>query len=109
MLKTISDFFQHSTNAFGTIATICTAITGWMVQQGCIGTSDFAATCTIPWAPTSWMPYITAVFIGLTLIGKLFRPGGLLRSLFGGTAVVVSEDSSKSGAGTVTPAQVKAP
>lgn len=108
-MEGLQNFFRKYTNAFGTIAAIMSSLTVWLAQQGCLSTGDFAATCTIPWLPTSWMPWVTALFIGLTLIGKLTRPGGILRSMFGGTAVVVSEDSSKSVAGTVTPEQVKTP
>lgn len=108
-MEMLQAFFRKYTNTFGTIAALMSSLTIWLAQQGCLSTGDFAATCTIPWLPTSWMPYITGVFIVLTLAGKLFRPGGLLRSFFGGTAVVVSDTSSKSGTGTVTPEQVKTP
>lgn len=105
----IRAFFQQFTNAFGTISAVCIGITGWLAQQGCLSTGDFAATCTIPWVPASIMPYVTMIFVGLTLVGKLTRPGGWLRSLLGGTAVVVPESSPKSVAGTVTPEQVAQP
>jgi len=105
----IRAFFQHFTNSFGTISAFCISITAWLASQGCLSTGDFAATCTIPWVPASIMPYVTMVFVGLTLVGKLTRPGGWLRSLFGGTAVVVSADKPQSVAGTVTPEQVKTP
>lgn len=109
MLDTIRNFFRKYTNAFGTLSALLTALTAWLAKEGCLSTGDFAATCNIPWLPVSWMPYATGLFIGLTLIGKFTRPGGWLRSLFGGTAVVVSTDSPKSVAGTVTPAQVAQP
>jgi hypothetical protein len=109
LMDSIRAFFQHFTNSFGTISAICIGITGWLAQQGCLSTGDLAATCNITWLPASTMPYITMVFVGLTLVGKLTRPGGWLRSLFGGTAVVVSADSPKAGVGTVTPEQVAKP
>ena len=105
----IRNFFLKYTNLFGTIGSVLAALTVWLGQQGCLSTGDFAATCTVPWLPVSWMPALTVVFIALTLIGKLTRPGGWLRSLVGGTAVVVPDTSPKSGAGTVTPAQVAQP
>lgn len=105
----ISAFFRKYTNTFGTLATVLSAITVWLGQQGCLSTGDFTATCTITWLPTTWLPWVTGAFIVLTLVGKLTRPGGILRSLFGGTAVVVAEESPKSTAGTVTPAQVAQP
>lgn len=98
------------TNAFGTITAILTALTAFMASIGCApGATDFAATCSIAWLPPSWMPIAAGVFGVLTLFGKLVRPGGFLHSLFGGTAVVVPASSPKSGVGTVTPEQVKAP
>jgi hypothetical protein len=48
------------------------------------------------------MPWLTGLFIALTLIGKITRPGGWLRSLVGGTAVV----TPNAGVGSVTPEQV---
>lgn len=101
-MQTIRDFFTRYSNLFGTIATLLSGLTIWLGQQGCLSTSDLVATCNIPWLPTSWMPYVAGLFIALTLIGKLTRPGGLLRSLIGSTAVV----SPTSAVGTVTPDQV---
>jgi len=98
----IRNFFLKYTNLFGTIGSVLAAITLWLGQQGCLSTGDFAATCTINWLPVSWMPMITGVFIVLTIIGKLTRPGGLLRSVFGGTAVI----SPSASVGAVTPEQV---
>lgn len=91
------------TNAFGTITAVLTAVSGFMVSLGCVpGAIDFAATCAIPWLPTSLTPIAAGVFGGLTFILKMARPGGFLHSMFGSTAVV----STASGPGTVTPAQV---
>lgn len=101
----IRTFFAKYTNLFGTIGSVLAAITLWLGEQGCLSTGDFAATCTISWLPASWMPLLTGIFIALTLIGKLTRPGGFLRSVFGDTAVI----TPNAGVGTVTPEQVKAP
>lgn len=94
------------TNAFGTITAILTAISGMLVSMGCApGAIDFAATCSIPWLPASWTAIVAAIFGVLTFVLKLSRPGGVLHSLFGGTAVVTPTP----GVGTVTPEQVKTP
>jgi len=95
------------TNAFGTITAILTTLTGFLVSMGCTpGAVDFAATCTIPWLPPQYTAIAGGVFGFLTFILKLSRPGGILHSLFGGTAVVIPETNKNSGPGTVTPAQV---
>lgn len=95
------------TNAFGTITAILTTISGILVSMGCVpGAADFAATCSIPWLPPSMTAIAGAVFGGLTFILKLSRPGGILHSLFGGTAVIVP--AADTVVGTVTPAQVAA-
>lgn len=108
-MESIRSFFLKYTNLFGTVGTLLSGLTLWLAKEGCISTGDFAATCAISWLPANWMPYATGLFLVLTVIGKLTRPGGLLRSLLGGTAVVVPDTSSKSGMGTVTPQQVAAP
>ena len=105
----IRAFFAQFSNLFGTLTTVTAGITIWLGEQGCLSTGDLTATCTISWLPVSWMPYITGAFIVLTVVGKLLRPGGFLRSIFGSTAVVVPDTSRKSGPGTVTPEQVKTP
>ena len=101
-MDSIRNFFLKYTNLFGTLGSVLAGITLWLGEQGCLSTGDFTATCTINWLPVSWMPWLTGVFIALTMIGKLTRPGGILRSIFGGTAVVTPNAS----AGSVTPAQV---
>jgi len=99
--------FTSLTNAFGTITAVLTAITGFLVSIGCsAGAVDFAATCSIPWLPPQYTAIAGGVFGALTFALKLFRPGGILHSLFGGTAVVVPATNPNSGVGTVTPAQV---
>jgi hypothetical protein len=101
----LKEFFQKYTNLFGSIAMIATTITGWLATQGCIPTTEvITSTCTITWLPASLMPIMTGIFIVLTAIGKLLRPGGILHSFFGPTAVV----TEKAGVGAVTPAQVAA-
>lgn len=110
-METIKTFFAKFTNLFGSLTAISAAITLWLGQNGCLSTGDFAATCTIDWLPVSWMPYVTGLFIALTLLGKLTRPGTMTTSLFGSTAVVVPESKIEpgKGVGVVTPEQVKEP
>ena len=98
----IRAFFLKYTNLFGTLGSILAGLTIWLGEQGCLSTGDFAATCSVPWLPASLMPWLTGLFIALTLIGKITRPGGWLRSLVGGTAVV----TPNAGVGSVTPEQV---
>lgn len=98
----IRGFFGKYTNLFSTLATVLSGLTIWLGQQGCLSQGDFAATCSVPWLPASWMPTLAIIFIGLTGIGKLTRPGGIIRSVFGDTAVV----TPNAGVGSVTPAQV---
>lgn len=104
-MESIRNFFAKYTNLFGTLGSVLAAITIWLGEQGCFSTGDFAATCSINWLPTSLMPWLSGLFIALTMIGKLTRPGGFLHSVFGGTAVI----TPKAGVGTVTPAQVAHP
>lgn len=106
----MKEIFGKLTNSFGTITGILTALSAFLVSIGCApGATDFAATCTVPWLPPSWMPILAGIFGVLTLLGKAMRPGGFLHSLFGGTAVIVPASSPASVAGTVTPEQVKEP
>ncbi len=94
------------TNLFGTLTAILTTISGVLVSMGCAsGATDFAATCAIPWLPPSATAIVAMIFGVITFVLKLSRPGGVLHSLFGGTAVVSSTPS----VGTVTPAQVASP
>jgi hypothetical protein len=95
------------TNMFGTITAILTAISGLLVSMGCAaGATDLTATCAIPWLPPSATAIVAMVFGIITFILKLARPGGVLHSLFGGTAVVVANPTPEQAVGTVTPAQV---
>jgi hypothetical protein len=93
------------TNAMGTITGILTALSAFLVSIGCApGKVDFAATCSVPWLPPTWMPILAGIFGVITIALKLMRPGGVLHSMFGTTAVVVSD--AKSAPGVVTKAQV---
>lgn len=93
------------TNLASTITAILTIVTGIMSQLlHCTSTGDLAATCTGDLLPAAYMVYASAVFGLITLVLKALRPGGVLASLFGQTAVVVPADKAKPG--VVTPAQV---
>ena len=97
---------MNLTNLFGTITAILTILSGIMTQLlGCVTDAAGITTCTSTLLPAKYMVIAAGVFGVLTLILKAMRPGGVLHSLFGQTAVVVD----KAGVGTVTPAQVKAP
>ncbi len=102
------DFLSKFTNIFGTITAALAVVLGFMTQvMGCTAVEGaLTGTCTASWIPASWVAIASGAFGILSLIAKSARPGGFLHSLFGSTAVVVPADSSKSGAGTVTPAQV---
>lgn len=98
------------TNIFSTVTAVLTALTGIMASVlKCSSVGDLAATCSGDLLPAAYMGYAASVFGVLTLILKSLRPGGLLHSWFGETAVVVPLTSSKSGVGTVSPEQVKTP
>lgn len=98
------------TNAFGSLTAILAVISGIMTQvlQCVPGAGDLTAVCTAPWLG-QYAGVAALVFGGIALVQKLMRPGGILRSLFGTTAVVVPASSPKSVAGTVTPEQVAQP
>lgn len=93
------------TNLASTITAVLTIITGIMSQLlHCTSVGDLAATCTGDLIPAAYMVYASALFGVLTLILKALRPGGMLNSLFGETAVVVPD--GKNAPGVVTPSQV---
>jgi lysylphosphatidylglycerol synthetase-like protein (DUF2156 family) len=93
------------TNLVSTITAVLTAVTGIMATLfHCSSTGDLAATCSGDILPAKYMVIASSVFGVLTLVLKMFRPGGIFASLFGETAVVVPE--AKSAPGVVTPAQV---
>jgi hypothetical protein len=92
-------------NIIGTITALSTTILAVLTSIGCSpGATDFAATCVIPWLPAQWVAIVAMAFGTLTFVSKFFRPGGVIPSMLGQTAVV-----SESGiAGTATSAQVAA-
>ena len=95
------------TNIASTITAILTVLTGIMSQLlHCTSTGDLAATCSGDILPAKYMILASTVFGILTLILKAFRPGGMLNSMFGETAVVVPD--GKNAPGVVTKAQVAA-
>ena len=98
------------TNTLGTVTAVLAFLGGLMASLGCApGAVDFSATCNIPWLPEQWLPYAAGLTGLIAFASKIIRPGGWLRSLFGGTAVIVPEDSPNSGPGTATPADVAKP
>ena len=100
--------FTSLTNLASTVTAVLTAITGIMATLlHCSSTGELAATCTGDLLPAKYMVFASSIFGVLTLILKSFRPGGLLHSLFGETAVVVPD--SKSAVGVATKSQVKNP
>lgn len=90
---------MNATNAIGTITAILTLLIGVMTQLlGCSAASDgISATCTSTIFPASYMVWAAVIFGILTLVLKLVRPGGALRSLFGATAVVVPDAQNAPG------------
>ena len=98
---------MNPTNLLSTITAILTIVTGLMTQLlGCATDAAGITVCTSSILPTKYMVIATGIFGVLTVISKLFRPGGALHSLFGQTAVIVPAD--KAAPGVVTPAQVAA-
>lgn len=98
------------TNVMGSLAAIDLFLLSAMEQiLGCKATSGFDAVCSSTALPAQWMLWAGFAFGGLTIIGKLFRPGGPAKSLFGSTAVIVPETSKHSVAGTATPEHVALP
>lgn len=98
---------MNPTNLLSTITAILTILTGLMTQLlGCVADAAGAVVCTSSLFPAKYMAMAAAVFGVLTVISKLFRPGGVLHSLFGQTAVIVPD--AKAGAGVVTSSQVAA-
>ena len=95
-------------NAAGSITAILTLLTGLMAQLlNCKALADMVARCETDILPAKYVVATSMVFAIATLLLKSIRPGGLLASWFGQTAVVVP--AIKSGPGTVTKAQVNAP
>ena len=99
------------TNILGTVTAILTVILGIETQLfHCVaGATDLAASCSSDWLPPQFVALAASLFGLGTFIMKLLRPGGILGSLFGATAVVVPESSPHSTAGTATPEHVAQP
>lgn len=101
---------MNMTNAAGTISAVITILLGIMTNVlQCSTDAAGEAVCKASFLSPQMAGIAMAGFAVLTLALKIFRPGGMLRSLFGSTAVVVPEGSPASGSGTVTPEQVKLP
>jgi len=91
------------TNLVSTITAVLTVITGIMAQLlHCTSTGDLTATCSGDILPAKYLVIASSIFGILTLILKALRPGGPLNSLFGQTAVVVSDAKNKPGVATVS-------
>lgn len=91
------------TNLFGTITAILTVISTVMASVlKCEAVGEAAAACSASWLSPQLATYAAAAFGILTLVLKAMRPGGMLHSLFGQTAVV----NEAGGAGVVTTEQV---
>ena len=102
---------MNMTNALGSISAVVTVVLAVMTNVlGCtVPEGSEVAQCSASFLSPAWAGVAMVVFAGLTLVSKLARPGGVLRSLLGGTAVIVPETSPKSTAGTVTPEQAAQP
>ena len=96
---------MNLTNALGTVTAILTALSAIMAQVlSCEPVAEIAAKCDAAFLSPNMAAYSAAGFAVVTILLKMLRPGGVIRSLFGSTAVVVPE--AKAGPGVVTPAQV---
>jgi len=94
---------MNFTNLFGTITAILTVVSTVMASVlKCDAVGEAAAACTASWLSPAIATYAAAAFGILTLVLKAMRPGGMLHSMFGQTAVV----APAGGVGVVTPAQV---
>ena len=90
-------------NLIGTITAILAVMSTVMTQVlQCTGV-DLTAVCSAPWL--GQYAAIAGMIFGLiAIISKLMRPGGVLNSMFGSTAVVVPDEKAKPG--VVTKSQV---
>jgi hypothetical protein len=99
-------------NITGTITAALGSFLGIMDYFGCKPLEGFQATCQLPgWFPVAWVPAAIFATGGAALIMKLLRPGTVIRNLFGGTAVIVTEKQAAAmptDNGVVTPDQVAA-
>lgn len=92
------------TNAIGTITAILAIVSGIMTEAlKCTGVDLVTAVCTASWLG-DYSKYAAVAFGLIALTLKSIRPGGILNSWFGSTAVVVSD--AKAGPGVVTKSQV---
>lgn len=99
---------MNFTNLFGTVTAILTVLSTVAASVlKCEAVGDAAAVCSASFLSPTVAAWAAAGFGILTLVLKMLRPGGILHSLFGQTAVVVSAD--KSAPGVVTKEQVAAP
>lgn len=99
---------MNFTNLFGTVTAILTVLSTVAASVlKCEAVSDAAAVCSASFLSPTVAAWAAAGFGILTLVLKMLRPGGILHSLFGQTAVVVAAD--KSAPGVVTKEQVAAP
>lgn len=102
----MTELFGKLTNSIGTVTAILSVVLGFMTQvMGCTAVEGaVSGTCTASWIPASYVAIASGAFGVLSLLAKSLRPGGVLHSWFGSTAVVVPP--GQSAPGTVTPAQV---
>lgn len=99
---------MNFTNLLGTVTAVLTVVSTVMASVlKCEAVGDMAASCQASFLSPQLAAWAAAGFGILTLILKMMRPGGILHSLFGQTAVIVPDD--KQGAGTVTKEQVSTP
>jgi len=99
---------MNFTNISGTITAILTVVSTIMVSVlKCDPNAVGTAGCNASFLTPTLASYAAAAFGLLTIVLKMLRPGGVLHSLFGQTAVVVPEASA--GPGTVTKSQIATP
>lgn len=96
-------------NIIGTLTATVAVLNAVFVQIGKCAVDPVTqlATCSASWIPQSMAGYVVAFFGIILIISKMIRPGGPLRGLFGGTAVIVPDEEAKPG--VVTKEQVNAP
>jgi len=90
-------------NLIGTITAVLAVISGVMSEVlKCTGV-DLTAVCTAPWLG-KYAAIAGMIFGAIAIFTKAVRPGGILNSFFGSTAVVVPDEKAKPG--VVTKSQV---
>lgn len=96
---------MNITNILGTVAAVVAIAMSLMTDiAGCTVDTAGVTTCAASWLTPKMAAYAVMLFSGIQLLAKMTRPGGMLRGLFGATAVVVPKDEAKTG--VVTEAQV---